>query len=192
LDLTPRASHLPSQPEIDPLLFSFTHACILLLRLVRRFSSNNYYYHYIHPLSIPLFFSLLLRLASHIALLPTSTFTHPKEPDTCALVLFHPSLLKPQFLPLQCAPDYDLPSSYTPIFIKMSVVSLLGVNVLNNPAKFTDKYEFEITFECLEPLEKGSCNFGLLQEKKHSANIGQISSGSSLTLDPLPGMEQLD
>jgi hypothetical protein len=38
----------------------------------------------------------------------------------------------------------------------MSVVSLLGVNVLNNPAKFTDKYEFEITFECLEPLQKGS------------------------------------
>jgi len=38
---------------------------------------------------------------------------------------------------------------------KMSVVSLLGVKVLNNPAKFTDKYEFEITFECLEALEKG-------------------------------------
>lgn len=38
----------------------------------------------------------------------------------------------------------------------MSVVSLLGVKVVNNPAKFTDKYEFEITFECLEPLEKGA------------------------------------
>ncbi|KAL2268364.1 hypothetical protein VTJ83DRAFT_3210 [Remersonia thermophila] len=36
----------------------------------------------------------------------------------------------------------------------MSVVSLLGVNVINNPAKFTDKYVFEITFECLEPLQK--------------------------------------
>ncbi|KAK4150107.1 ASF1 like histone chaperone-domain-containing protein [Chaetomidium leptoderma] len=36
----------------------------------------------------------------------------------------------------------------------MSVVALLGVNVINNPAKFTDKYEFEITFECLEPLQK--------------------------------------
>ncbi|KAK1831261.1 histone chaperone ASF1 [Podospora conica] len=36
----------------------------------------------------------------------------------------------------------------------MSVVSLLGVNVLNNPARFTDKYTFEITFECLEQLEK--------------------------------------
>lgn len=38
----------------------------------------------------------------------------------------------------------------------MSVVSLLGVNILNNPAKFTDKYDLEITFECLEPLEKGT------------------------------------
>ncbi|KFY14619.1 hypothetical protein V491_05975 [Pseudogymnoascus sp. VKM F-3775] len=36
----------------------------------------------------------------------------------------------------------------------MSVVSLLGVNVLNNPAKFGDSYEFEITFECLEQLQK--------------------------------------
>ncbi|KAL7274539.1 Histone chaperone asf1 [Rhizina undulata] len=36
----------------------------------------------------------------------------------------------------------------------MSVVSLLNVNVLNNPARFTDKYQFEITFECLESLTK--------------------------------------
>jgi histone chaperone ASF1 len=37
----------------------------------------------------------------------------------------------------------------------MSVVSLLGVNVLNNPAKFGDSYQFEITFECLEALKSG-------------------------------------
>ncbi|RKF63285.1 Histone chaperone ASF1 [Erysiphe neolycopersici] len=36
----------------------------------------------------------------------------------------------------------------------MSVVSLLGVNVLKNPARFGDPYEFEITFECLETLQK--------------------------------------
>ncbi|ROW02462.1 hypothetical protein VMCG_06146 [Cytospora schulzeri] len=36
----------------------------------------------------------------------------------------------------------------------MSAVTLLGVNILNNPAKFTDNYQFEITFECLEQLEK--------------------------------------
>lgn len=44
----------------------------------------------------------------------------------------------------------------------MSVVALLGVNVINNPAKFTDKYEFEITFECLEPLQKGASLFFLI------------------------------
>ncbi|KAF2237497.1 histone deposition protein Asf1 [Viridothelium virens] len=37
----------------------------------------------------------------------------------------------------------------------MSVVSVLNVAVLNNPAHFTAPYEFEITFECLEPLQKG-------------------------------------
>ncbi|KAK9477196.1 histone chaperone ASF1 [Lipomyces japonicus] len=36
----------------------------------------------------------------------------------------------------------------------MSIVSLLGINVQNNPAKFIDPYEFEITFECLEPLKE--------------------------------------
>lgn len=35
----------------------------------------------------------------------------------------------------------------------MSVVSLLGVRVLNNPAPFLAPYEFEITFECLESLK---------------------------------------
>jgi histone chaperone ASF1 len=38
----------------------------------------------------------------------------------------------------------------------MSVVSLLGVEVKNNPAAFDAKYEFEITFECLEQLQKGT------------------------------------
>lgn len=38
----------------------------------------------------------------------------------------------------------------------MSVVSLLNVNVRNNPAPFAAPYEFEITFECLEPLQKGA------------------------------------
>ncbi|KAJ6115883.1 Histone deposition protein Asf1 [Penicillium sp. IBT 18751x] len=36
----------------------------------------------------------------------------------------------------------------------MSVVSLLGVKVLNNPAHFSSSYQFEITFECLEQLQK--------------------------------------
>jgi histone chaperone ASF1 len=37
----------------------------------------------------------------------------------------------------------------------MSVVSLLGVKIVNNPAPFLAPYQFEITFECLEQLQKG-------------------------------------
>ncbi|KAI5954497.1 ASF1 [Candida jiufengensis] len=36
----------------------------------------------------------------------------------------------------------------------MSIVSLTGIEVLNNPAKFSDPYEFQITFECLESLKE--------------------------------------
>lgn len=50
----------------------------------------------------------------------------------------------------------------------MSVVSLLGVKVLNNPAAFGDSYQFEITFECLEPLAKG----------KHHQTITHYPKGS--------------
>lgn len=41
------------------------------------------------------------------------------------------------------------------VYPAMSVVSLLGVRVLNNPTSFSAPYEFEITFECLEQLQKG-------------------------------------
>lgn len=62
------------------------------------------------------------------------------------------------------------PPSQSPISLSslanMSVVSLLGVKVNNNPAKFTDKYEFEITFECLEQLEKGSFDLYFVQNPR--------------------------
>jgi hypothetical protein len=58
----------------------------------------------------------------------------------------------------------------------MSVVSLLGVEVKNNPARFDEPYEFEITFECLEQLQKGKCAEGAWQSQ--SLRAGQISSGS--------------
>ncbi|PKS13023.1 hypothetical protein jhhlp_000364 [Lomentospora prolificans] len=70
----------------------------------------------------------------------------------------------------------------------MSVVSLLGVDVLNNPAKFTDKYEFEITFECLEPLEKdlewkltyvGSATSDQYDQELDSLLVGPIPVGVS-------------
>jgi histone chaperone ASF1 len=50
----------------------------------------------------------------------------------------------------------------------MSVVSLLGVKVINNPAKITDAYEFEITFECLEQLQKGALFTQLVLEGFYS------------------------
>lgn len=53
----------------------------------------------------------------------------------------------------------------------MSVVSLLGVKVLNNPAKFGEAYEFEITFECLEQLQKGT----LLPPQFTSLNDADVS-----------------
>ncbi|KAM0305775.1 hypothetical protein HYE67_008281 [Fusarium culmorum] len=68
----------------------------------------------------------------------------------------------------------------------MSVVSLLGVNVLNNPAKFIDKYEFEITFECLEQLEKdlewkltyvGSATSDQYDQELDSLLVGPIPVG---------------
>ena len=46
----------------------------------------------------------------------------------------------------------------------MSVVSLLGAKLVNNPAPFLAPYQFEITFECLEQLQKGeSCAWSSLE-----------------------------
>ncbi|KAI1101618.1 histone deposition protein Asf1 [Jackrogersella minutella] len=68
----------------------------------------------------------------------------------------------------------------------MSVVSLLGVNILNNPAKFTDNYVFEITFECLEQLEKdlewkltyvGSATSDQYDQELDSLLVGPIPVG---------------
>ncbi|KAI5286699.1 Histone chaperone asf1 [Ascosphaera aggregata] len=68
----------------------------------------------------------------------------------------------------------------------MSVVSLLGVNVLNNPAPFLAPYEFEITFECLEQLQKdlewkityvGSATSSEYDQELDSLLVGPIPVG---------------
>ncbi|PUU77020.1 ASF1 like histone chaperone-domain-containing protein [Tuber borchii] len=68
----------------------------------------------------------------------------------------------------------------------MSIVSLLNVNVINNPARFADKYQFEITFECLEPLTKdlewkltyvGSANSTEHDQELDSLLVGPIPVG---------------
>lgn len=41
----------------------------------------------------------------------------------------------------------------------MSLVNILDIKVLNNPAAFTSSFEFEITFECNAPLEDGKIMF---------------------------------
>ena len=68
---------------------------------------------------------------------------------------FHPKI---SFSELQC-PRLRIVINQSTELVKrcftMSVVSLLGVKVLNNPAAFGDPYKFEITFECLEQLQKG-------------------------------------
>ncbi|KAF6802155.1 histone chaperone asf1 [Colletotrichum musicola] len=70
----------------------------------------------------------------------------------------------------------------------MSIVSLLGVQILNNPAKFTDKYEFEITFECLESLEKdlewkltyvGSATSDQYDQELDSLLVGPVPVGTN-------------
>jgi len=68
----------------------------------------------------------------------------------------------------------------------MSVVSILGVQVLNNPSKFTDKFQLEITFECLEPLTKdlewkltyvGSATSSEFDQELDSLLVGPIPVG---------------
>ncbi|TGZ83783.1 histone deposition protein Asf1 [Ascodesmis nigricans] len=68
----------------------------------------------------------------------------------------------------------------------MSVVSLLDVKILNNPTRFTDKYRLEITFECLESLQKdlewkltyvGSATSSDHDQELDSLLVGPIPTG---------------
>ncbi|PWY92443.1 histone deposition protein Asf1 [Aspergillus heteromorphus CBS 117.55] len=68
----------------------------------------------------------------------------------------------------------------------MSVVSLLGVKIVNNPASFLDSYQFEITFECLEQLQKdlewkltyvGSATSSEYDQELDSLLVGPIPVG---------------
>ncbi|RKP31661.1 histone deposition protein Asf1 [Metschnikowia bicuspidata] len=66
----------------------------------------------------------------------------------------------------------------------MSIVSLLGIEVLNNPARFTDPYEFEITFECLEPL-KGDLEWKLTYVGS-SRSLDHDQELDSILVGPVP------
>lgn len=43
---------------------------------------------------------------------------------------------------------------------------VLNISVQDNPAKFEDPYNFDITFECLEPLSKGQSPIPFLRDHK--------------------------
>lgn len=43
----------------------------------------------------------------------------------------------------------------------MSVVNILNIQVLDNPTKFLNPFQFEITFECISPLKEGKLYFHL-------------------------------
>ncbi|CAF9913546.1 MAG: Histone chaperone asf1 [Gomphillus americanus] len=78
----------------------------------------------------------------------------------------------------------------------MSVVSLLGVKIKNNPAKFLDNYELEITFEALEPLQKdlewkliyvGSATSSEYDQELDSILVGPVAAGVNkfeISVDP--------
>jgi len=36
----------------------------------------------------------------------------------------------------------------------MSIVNIRDVTFLNNPARFSDEYQFRVTFECIAPLKE--------------------------------------
>lgn len=38
----------------------------------------------------------------------------------------------------------------------MSVVNILNIQVLDNPTRYTNPFQFEITFECTSPLKDGT------------------------------------
>jgi hypothetical protein len=68
----------------------------------------------------------------------------------------------------------------------MSVVSLLGVKILNNPAAFTDSYQFEITFECLEQLQKGKRNaIPSFKANILTRHVQTLNGSSPMSVPPL-------
>ena len=37
----------------------------------------------------------------------------------------------------------------------MSLINIVNVEVLSNPSRFYDLFQFEVTFECLQELQDG-------------------------------------
>lgn len=52
----------------------------------------------------------------------------------------------------------------------MAKVQLCNIIVMDNPSPFSNPFQFEITFECIEELKEGMCVMLLLPKEELSLN----------------------
>ena len=72
---------------------------------------------------------------------------------------------------------------------RMALVSISNVEILDNPAPFTNPFQFEITFECVAELKGGTCHhlssFYFFSKKKKIATFMEILFLLSALLEKL-------
>lgn len=106
---------------------------------------------------------LVFIIVEHLLFTASSTACDTRSHTLLLAIWEHPSEII--ILPTPVRGHYQHPTILVhicPTSINMSVVSLLSVEVKNNPATFNAPYEFEITFECLEQLQKGKPSYSVL------------------------------
>ncbi|OMJ83253.1 hypothetical protein SteCoe_15840 [Stentor coeruleus] len=78
----------------------------------------------------------------------------------------------------------------------MAAINVTNVRVLNNPTSFLESFRFEITFECLTPLQEdiewkiiyvGSSNDAKYDQVLDSALIGPLQYGAMRFIFEAPG-----
>jgi histone chaperone ASF1 len=74
----------------------------------------------------------------------------------------------------------------------MSIVNIRDVTFLNNPARFSDEYQFRVTFECIAPLKEGKCIFYLLSMYLMRLNKLDLDLEWKLIFVSSPDSEQYD
>lgn len=45
----------------------------------------------------------------------------------------------------------------------MALVNIINVSVMDNPSSFTNPFQFEVTFECLQELSDGKYLFNIMK-----------------------------
>ncbi|KAF8399053.1 hypothetical protein HHK36_014919 [Tetracentron sinense] len=66
----------------------------------------------------------------------------------------------------------------------MSAVNLTNVAVLDNPAGFLNPFRFEISYECLNPLNDGSADDDTYDQLLESVLVGPVNVGNYRFADP--------